>query len=136
MFNLPTMADVNATRRATPKGSEPSRLEIKAAKKVDDKREWERAKKEVWARDQSRDRLTKRKVIKTLELHPRRGEVHHLEPRENKALRYDRRNLILLSLETHERVTKHELAIVGTRFFTHEGKQHIDADYRVRFVKP
>ena len=130
-----TLVDAQRTRRAVPKGSAPTRLQVKTEQRVDEKKAWEQAKRTVWARDQGRDRLTKRKVLKTLALDPKRGEVHHIEGRENKALRYDPRNLILLSLETHERVTRHELRIVGTRFFTHEGKRFINADYRVRFVK-
>lgn len=136
MADRPTLVDLQRERRATPKGQIPTRLEEKTEKKVNEAKEWERAKREVWTRDKSRCRLTKRKVKKTLELDPLRGEVHHLAPREDKSVRYDKRNLVLLSLETHERVTRHELTIVGTRFFMVDGKKYINADYAVRFVKP
>ncbi len=35
-LNLPTLAEVNAERRATPKGAEPSRLQVKDAKRKDE----------------------------------------------------------------------------------------------------
>lgn len=133
-LNLPTLAETpkGGWRKDTP---EPTRLAKKTADAKEDKRAWLAAKLTVWQRDEGLDRLTKRKVKKTLALDPLRGEVHHLEPRAFKPLRYDPRNLILLSLETHERVERNELRIVGTKFFTFEGKRYIDATYKVRFER-
>lgn len=81
-----------------------SRLEDKkAAKKLDLVNE-KKFKAEVWARDQKRCRHCKRKVIKTIERIPERGEVHHVHGRDG-VLAFDSRFALLLCLEHHEQVT-------------------------------
>lgn len=77
------------------------------------------------------------KVIKTLELMPKRGEVHHLESRGNLSVRYDSRNGILLCAVDHEHVERHRLTISGTASMTFkkDGKKYWDADCALVFTK-
>jgi hypothetical protein len=133
-LNLPTLAEMDASRpRCQPKGA--SRLQVKAAADKEDAKQladWRRA---VWIRDNGKDRLTGRNVVKTLALDPKRGEVHHVAGRADQAVRYDRRNGVLLSLATHQKVEQNELRIVGTKWFRVGKKRYIDCDFPVKFVK-
>jgi hypothetical protein len=133
-IDVPFMTDVQQTRRAVPKYALPSRAEDKtAARKKDDTllRLWRAA---VWLRDKGKDRHTGKKVLKTIALDVNRGECHHVEPRENEATRYDRRNGVLLSYANHELVERNQLRIVGTKFFVLNGRRYIDCDYPVKFI--
>lgn len=90
--------------------------------------------KEVKARDGWRDRFTGKRVKGTrLVLHPDAAHSHHVEPRENVETRYDTRNGICLSAKTHDLVERNQIRIVGTVFFTVNGKRYINADHKVRF---
>ena len=89
----------------------------------------------VKTRDRWIDRKTGKRVISTRRLDPLRAEAHHLEPKENKAVRYDVRNGICLSLETHLAVELHRYRIEGTVFFVKGGARYIDGRYAVTFVR-
>jgi hypothetical protein len=51
------------------------------------------------------------------------------------AVRYDVRNGICLSLATHDAVTRGQLTIEGTAWFTVKGTRYIDATAPVIFVR-
>jgi hypothetical protein len=94
----------------------------------------------VWAkavkdRDRWTDRNTGRRVLSTRQLDPLRAEAHHIEPKDNKATRYDVRNGVTLSFDTHERVEHHQLRIEGTVYFRVKGARYIDATFPVFFVR-
>lgn len=119
-----------------PKGSTKLTRAIasKAARLADVKllRVWARAVKD---RDQWKDRKTGAIVRSTRQLDPLRAEAHHIEPKSNRALRYDVRNGVCLSLATHEAVELHQLRIVGTVFFVVGGRSYINATFAVTFEK-
>jgi len=134
LSDLPTVAEMRARGRATPK---PSKLD--RAKENGRRREAFRLTLSLWAlavknRDRWRDRYDGKPVERTLDLVPRRAEAHHVVSREDAAVRYDTRNGICLSYETHARVERNELRIVGTKFFSVKGssRRYIDATYPVR----
>jgi hypothetical protein len=128
--------DMTSSVLAHPKvGSKLDRAIASKAARLKDKQ-----KLEIWARavkdrDRWRDRKTGVRVHSTRQLDPLRAEAHHIEPRENKDVRYDVRNGICLSLETHERVELNQLRIEGTVFFRKNGATYIDGRYPVTFVR-
>lgn len=94
----------------------------------------------VWAlavktRDLWKDRKTGARVHASRSLDPLRAEAHHIEPKSNRALRYDVRNGVTLSLQTHEDVTHNRYRIEGTAWFTIRGCRYINADFPVYFVR-
>lgn len=135
-WNLPTMAEVNAVRRAVPKSELPTRLDRAQSKKkavAQDRRlltEWAR---QVKDRDEWKDRYTGKKVRGTRLLSPDAAHAHHVEPCANKDVRHDTRNGITLSFTTHDLVERNKLRIVGTVWFTVNGKRYINCDYPVKF---
>jgi hypothetical protein len=134
--DLGTLADAQRTRRATRKRDLPTRLDRAIASKAG--RVADRKRLEAWARavkdrDHWKDRRTGVKVVRTRQLDPLRAEAHHIASRDDRAVRYDVRNGVTLSLESHELVERHLLTIVGTRFFTKRGTRYIDGRYRVIF---
>jgi len=111
--NLPTLAEISATRRATPKAELATRLDTKVAHDKDDAkllREWARY---VRLRDQGKCRVCGVQTIQTLELVPNRCEVHHVVSRTCVVTRYDVRNGVVLCATHHQAVTRHELFPVG-----------------------
>src|SRR5688572_2283513 len=81
-----------------------SRLQDKkaaAALEVVDERKFKKA---VWLRDKSHCRKCKRKVVKSIERIPNRGEVHHIHGR-GWDLRFEELTAILVCLECHEQLT-------------------------------
>ncbi len=134
--DLPTLAEMQALRRAPQKG--PSRLQLKAAIVKDEKKEEARWKKDVWKRDGSECRWCHRKVVKALELVPNRGECHHIEGRENRTVRWDRRNALLLCASCHERVTgkvNERFVIASNKMFSVDGYDYINGDKPVKFKR-
>ena len=133
---LPTLADVQRTRpRANPKlVTRLTRAIAKKAARLADARQLAAWAKAVKERDQWRDRRTGQIVRRTRALDPQRAEAHHLVDKADRAVRYDVRNGICLSLETHDLVERHVLRIEGTVFFWKAGVRYIDATYPVRFV--
>jgi hypothetical protein len=138
LADLPTLADQQATPRATPKWALETKLdraiENKAARLDDETklRAWARAVKD---RDHWKDRHTGRRVLKTLALDADRAEAHHIVSKDDWAVRHDLRNGICLSLATHLRVETGKLTIKGTKWFTKNGVRYIDGTAPVRFVR-
>jgi len=94
----------------------------------------------VWAaavktRDLWKDRKTGVRVHSSRQLDPLRAEAHHLEPKANKALRYDVRNGVTLSLQSHLDVERGRYRIEGTAWFRVGGCRYIDATYAIIFVR-
>lgn len=135
---LPTLAELQATPRATPKHQLETKLDraiaAKAARLEDARRlrEWARAVKD---RDKWKDRKTGVRVRRCLELDPLRAEAHHIEPKSNRATRYDVRNGICLSYEMHAKVERGDYRIDGTAWFTKNGVRYIDGTAPVTFVR-
>ena len=131
--------DVNTLPRcAKPKGADPSRLQVKAAKEKNEDKEEAAWKKAVWKRDGGKCRWCGRKVIQCLDLVPERGEVHHVSGRVVRAIRYDRRNGMLLDAACHERLTgkvAEKFQIHSKHTFTIDGIAYINADKPVRYQR-
>jgi hypothetical protein len=138
LSNLPTLAEMRARPRAQPKGQ--SRIEAKVEKDKSGEKAAEAYRAEVWKRDGGRCRCCGRVVVKSLELRPDRGEVHHLTRRAKvKALLTDPRNGILVCLlPCHQGLTHHEISIVGKAadMFELAGTKFLDASSRrLKFIK-
>jgi hypothetical protein len=120
--------------RACPKPS--SRLSERIAETKDSKREEQIFRKAVIARDKGLCRCCGIKTVAVLELHSKRREVHHIHGRQG-GLRYDVRGALLLCLKDHEKVTRHELRIVGVAkdMFELNGQKYINANSPVTFVR-
>jgi hypothetical protein len=133
---LPTLADVQQTRpRANPKlVTRLTRAIAKKAARLEDAKQLRAWAKAVKERDLWKDRRTGIRVRSTRELDPLRAEAHHIVSKDDRAVRYDVRNGICLSFETHDLVERHALRIEGTVFFWKDGVRYIDASHRVRFV--
>ena len=128
-WNLPTLGEMQSQRRAKMKSELPSRLEKRKQDDRIDAAKLDKWRKEIHARDGNRCRYSKVKVERTLRLQPNRCECHHIEPRSNKAVRYDRRNGVQLSYLVHERIERGDLQLVGSRFFRADDDElYIDAD--------
>lgn len=132
--HLGTLADQQG---AKPK---PTRLDAMAGKenrRRDNEaklREWRKA---VDARDGKQGfkcRWSGKPLARTLELRPDRAERHHLEPRANRKTRYDVRNGVLCSLETHERFEHNLLQIVDGKTFVVDGRAYWDADHKLKVL--
>lgn len=138
LASLPTLADVQRKPRAQLKCSLGTKLDraidSKAVRLADARalRVWADAVKD---RDKWKDRRTGVKVFRSLALDPRRAEAHHVVDRSDLATRYDVRNGITLSLETHLLVETYRLRLVGTKFFWTGGRRYIDATFPVKFVQ-
>lgn len=132
------MAEVNAVRRAKPKGAEPSRLQVKAAKVKDERKEETAWKRSVWLRDGGQCRWCGRAVRKCLDLVADRGECHHVNGRVVAAIRWDRRNGILLCASDHERLTgkvAERFLLYSRHTFTIDGIQYLNADKPVFYKR-
>ena len=136
LADKPTLAEIQATRRATAKYDLPTKLgravDKKQAKR-DDARQLHAWALAVKVRDGFKDRKTGQRLKRTRELDPLRAEAHHIEPKSNLNTRYDVRNGITLSFHTHDAVERNRLQIVGTTFFVKGGTRYIDATSPVRF---
>lgn len=135
--DLGTLTDAQRTRRATRKRDLPTRLDRAIANKaarLEDQRRLEVWARAVKTRDRWKDRKTGVKVRSTRTLDPLRAEAHHIASRDDRAVRYDVRNGLCLSLATHDAVERNRLIIVGTKYFTKAGTRYIDGRYLVRFV--
>lgn len=136
--DLPTLAEVNAVPHATPKHELETRLdraiENKSARLMDERllRSWAFKVKD---RGQWRDRKTGQRLRRCLELDPLRAEAHHVVGRDDWAVRYDVRNGICVSFATHDALTRGQLVIEGTAWFTIRGTRYIDCTAPVYFVR-
>lgn len=106
----------------------------KAARLLDAKllRAWALA---VKTRDLWTDRKTRKRVHSSRQLDPDRAEAHHIVSKDDRAVRYDVRNGVTLSLATHEAVEHNRYRIEGTVFFRKGGCRYIDGTYAVTFVR-
>lgn len=135
---LTTLAAVNAVPHATPKHALETQLDRAIANKA--ARLLDVAKLKIWARavknrDEWKDRKTGVRVLSTRSLDPLRAESHHIVSRDDRAVRYDVRNGLCLSLATHLAVTLGQYRIEGTAWFTVKGARYIDATAPVTFVR-
>jgi hypothetical protein len=127
---------IDYSRCAVPKGS--TRLDRAIAKKaarLDDAKQLRAWAFAVKDRDRWRDRKTGRRVLRTLSLDPDRGEAHHIVSKDDPAVRYDVRNGLTLSLQSHLEVEQGRYRIEGTAWFTVKGQRYIDATHAVVFVR-
>lgn len=134
--DLRTLGDVQRTRRAVRKRDLPTKLDraiaSKAARLLDKRRldAWAFA---VKTRDRWRDRRTGIRVSRTRSLDPLRAEAHHIASKDDRAVRYDVRNGLCLSLETHDAIERNRLVIVGTKHFWKRGVRYINGTAPVFF---
>jgi hypothetical protein len=136
LAQLRTLAQTNAVPHATRKRDLPTRLDRaveKKAARLDDARRLKRWADAVKTRDRWRDRRTGQRVLATRQLDPLRAEAHHIASKDDRAVRYDPRNGLCLSLESHEAVEHNRLVIVGTKWFTKAGTRYIDGRAPVIF---
>jgi len=90
------------------------RLQDRVAQQREAMRAWLECCRVVDARDKWLCRCCGRKTRKTLTVCPERLEHHHLVPRSRARHRIaDPSNVITLCLSCHQRVTRHEISIVG-----------------------
>lgn len=138
LTRLKTVGQVNAHPHATPKAQLETTLDRAIANKA--ARLLDAAKLRTWAaavktRDEWKDRKTGVKVRSTRTLDPLRAEAHHIEPRANKATRYDVRNGVTLAFENHFKVERGDYRIEGTKWFRKAGQTYIDGTAPVYFVR-
>lgn len=136
LAQLRTLGDVQRRPRAVRKRDLPTKLDRAIASKA--ARLLDKRKLDVWAaavktRDRWKDRRTGYRVHSTKQLDPLRAEAHHIASKDDRAVRYDPRNGVTLSLESHELVERNILTIVGTKWFTKRGTRYIDGRARVIF---
>lgn len=139
--NLKDVVNLNTRsqeRYAKPKGAEPSRLQVKAAKVKDESKDEKRWRREVWKRDAGKCRWCGRAVRTCLELAVDRGEVHHVSGRVVHAIRWDRRNGLLLCAADHERLTGkvNEKFLIHSKYtFSVDSIAYINADKPLHFKR-
>lgn len=135
--DLLTLDQVAALRAGKPIPKGPGRLERKEAKDKASDKAWDACTRAVDVRDGKKCRCCKHKVEKVIELTPKRAEHHHIVRRRKvAALRTDVRNVLLLCFRCHEKVTKHQLHIIGkaSEMFELDGQKYLNADKPLRFV--
>ena len=110
--DLPTLAEMQAQRRAVPKHALMTKLEDKTAKVKADTKALLAFRAAVWLRDGGKCRVCHVKVLKTLSLTAKRGEVHHRRGRRvAPADRYTVAEAVLLCLSCHGKVQRHEIEV-------------------------
>jgi len=122
------------TPKITPQPKPPSRLVAQTARVRDGKRAEFAFKRAVWDRDEGRCRACGCRCVRTLSLHPRRGDAHHFRRRGHRPTRFDPRNGLLLCAEDHERVTTHRLDIYATEMFVVGSVAYFDMSGPLHFV--
>ncbi len=133
---LQTLSEAVQTYRANSKGK--SRLEVKVEKGKASDKAWEDCKRIVDKRDGMKCRFCGVRVVRTLELDPKRAEHHHIARRaKEKALLTDPRNVVLVCLACHQKLTKHLTQIIGRAvdMFEHAGKKFLSADKPLQFIE-
>lgn len=136
LAKLPTAEEAAKLRPIQQKHELKTKLDRVIEKKTADRED--KQKLDAWALavkvfDNWRDRKTGKKVKRTRQLDPLRAEAHHVVPKSDRNVRYDVRNGICLSFATHDAVERNTLRIVGTKFFTVNGKTYINAREPVTF---
>lgn len=135
MRPLPTLTELQATPRATPKPTTLERAIANKAKRLADARQLRQWALAVKHRDGWTCRKTGMRLRRCLALDPLRAESHHVEPRANKAVRFDVRNGLTLSYLLHAQVERGDYRIEGTVFFRKGGATYINANFPVIFVR-
>ncbi len=98
-------------RCAQPKGAMQTRLDEKIATGKQLAKQQAVFVAAVWGRDKVCVHC-RRKVVKSLELKPNRGEVHHLSGRRVKPEdRFNVARAVLLCAACHQRATRHEITV-------------------------
>lgn len=93
------------------------RVSSKAKAIREDRRKALEFRREVWERDEGRCRYCTVTVMKTLSVHPRRGEVHHLRGRRVAPQDlYNPDKAVLLCMRCHSRAQRHEIEIIAPLF--------------------
>lgn len=135
--HLPTLAELEQQRRATPKAAMRSRLDANADKRKCDAKAEETWKKAVRKRDGMTCRWCRRTVVVTMALIPERAECHHLVPRAHRATRFDPRAACLLCAACHQRVTGgvggEKAIVIAGRTFTLDGHEYPDGSGPLNF---
>jgi hypothetical protein len=135
---LPDLATEQQRRRATPKGAAPSRLQVKEAKRTDERKEETAWKRAIWKRDHGLCRWCHRVCRRCLDLAPDRGECHHVSGRVVREIRWDVRNGLLLCAACHERITGRvaEKSLIHSKHtFTVDSVAYLNANKPVRFQR-
>lgn len=105
------------------------------ARKADEKalQTWRRA---VRKRDRKACRCCGRLVSSALTVAPERRECHHIAPRGDASVRYDRRNGLQTCLGCHERIERGQVHLVqkAALNFKVDGKTYINGDKAIRFI--
>lgn len=118
------------------KSATPSRLQVKTAKDHADDKQLKVWRDQIIDRDDHTCRRCRCRVIRTLSLHPRRAECHHVAGRDEQTVRYESRAGLLLCASCHEQVTgtvNNKVLILGTVFFRKDGRKFINCDFPVIF---
>lgn len=130
------LPDMPTGPQACPKGK--TRLELKVEAKPLTKVDEKKFKGDVWVRDKKRCRCCGRKVVKTIERVPERGEVNHLHGRTGD-LRFEVRAAALMCLTCHERFTGrvggYKLIVVASKTFTIRQGTFTDATFPIKFER-
>lgn len=133
---LKTLGEIRAVSHAVPKRyTKLDRAIAKKAARLDDATKLRRWAATVKDLDGWKDRKTGKRVHRSRELDPLRAEAHHIASRDDQAVRYDIRNGICLSFETHFLVEHYQLRIEGTVFFKKDGATYINGRFPVTFVR-
>ncbi|MEO8679241.1 MAG: HNH endonuclease signature motif containing protein [Vicinamibacterales bacterium] len=82
-------------------------LDVQKADDRDEKAAERKWRKEVIARDGNKCRCCKRTVVAQLDLAGNRREIHHVTPRADQAVRWDKRNGIVVCADCHQKLTPH-----------------------------
>lgn len=132
--NLDSLGYIDQRGRcAEQKSALKTRLDVKAAADKQDTRKLEVWRGLVYARDKFTCRCCGVKVIRTLNLDPKRAEAHHVKRRDELAVRYDVRNGLTLCLSCHQKVTHYLLRIIATKFFMKGKTRYVNASAPVMF---
>lgn len=116
-LKIGSLTDAVRTYRNNDKGE--TKLQRVIAKQRTEKQSASAFKAAVWARDKGQCRVCKRKVIRSLAVSPKRGEVHHLRGRNVAPKdRFNPEAAALLCAVCHAKAQRHEIKIpklpVGT----------------------
>ena len=110
--DAPSLQDLQTQRRAVPKYALVTKLENKTAKVKADTKALLAFRAAVWLRDGGKCRVCSVKVVKTLSLTAKRGEVHHRRGRRvAPADRYNVAEAVLLCLSCHGKAQRHEIKV-------------------------
>ena len=131
---LPTLAAVQAARvgKAIAKGK--TRLEAQVSADRTDALAERAFRAAVWKRDQGKCRVCGCRVVRTLTVTPKRGDVHHIAPRAVRAVRFDPRNGLLVCAMDHERLQQHRLHMYASSLFWVNNKEYVDAGGHIMFA--